>query len=202
MKRFLCAINILLCLSLCACYKPPVVPEHSPAPLPELWEDQIDTNTDTVHDDSTVMEPPAGDIAIAPAMIESGDGSHFLLSTDYYSLLFPKEWVSTCNYTLVDLENGVYTLSIYEAKAYLQFSGGNLCTITMIPTEEDYTFFPSYELLGVLNTPMGEFHLVAIYPTDVQFTAETMESYNQMLSQLPDVLRSLTPAQGVELALP
>jgi hypothetical protein len=152
--------------------------------------------------DEIPSEVPSQNLVNAPALAEGPEGSLVLVLTDFFSLTLPHDWANTCVYTTAYRDDGAYLVSLYEAGSYKEFGGGCLCTLMLLPTGEDYTIFPSYQFLGALNTPDSTFNLVALFPTDVQFTPETMETYNRMTSELPDVLSTLNPANEVELALP
>ena len=73
----------------------------------------------------------------------------------------------------------------------------------MIPTDDDtYKDFPDYELLCALDTPDGSFYVVALFPTDVQFSENTADTYNAMFEELMDVLWTIHPNNGIEMAMP
>ena len=201
MKKLSILISLLFLVSLWGCQKKPSdlptieVPTSAELPIPEEpapTEDTCEIST----------ESPAQNVASAPALAEGPDGSLVLLLTDYFSLTLPHDWANSCVYTEAYREDGAYLVNLYEAAAYWEFGGGNLCTIMLLPSKEDYSIFPSYQYLGVMRTADSDFNLVALFPTDVQFTPETIDVYSQMVSQLPDVLSTLNPGQGVELALP
>lgn len=141
---------------------------------------------------------PDARIATAPALAEGPDGSLVLLITDYFSLTLPHDWANTCVYTVTDPNDPPYTVSIYEDTSYWDFGGGKLCSIMLLPTDADYTEFPAYEYLGILDTPDGSFQLVVLFPTDVQFSQDTAEVYQKMERQLPDVLSTLNPTGKTE----
>jgi len=101
------------------------------------------------------------------------------------------------------MDNGLDILSLYEVTAYDTFGGGKLCSIQLMPSEDDtYKDFPDYEWLGALDTPEGSFNMILLYPTDVQLTVETMDTYNQMARKLPDVLCTISPKEGIEMVIP
>ena len=127
----------------------------------------------------------------------------FVIDTKYYTLAIPQKWADSCAYEIFETDNGLDVLSLYEATAFEEFGGGKLCSIQLMPTnDETYKDFPDYEFLGVLNTPEGNFNLILLYPTDVQFTEETMDTYNEMAQKLPDVLCTISPKEGIEMAMP
>ena len=181
MKKLALILCILLLLSLVGCnamnepaptYEPvcgdgpedPIVPEETPAPT------EIECS-------GIPPEPPAE--AEAPDVpIES------VIETKYYTLTLPDSWAGKWVMDLHERDNGSYSMSLHETQAFQEFGGGTLFTLMMLPTGEDYTIFPSYELLGVLDTPAGTFYVVALFPTDVQFTEETQDQYRQMEKEI------------------
>ena len=123
--------------------------------------------------------------------------------TIYYTLDFPKSWGGNCVREVILNEDFTYTLILSEAQSYEEFGGGKLCSIMLIPTDDDtYKDFPDYELLAALDTPEGSFYAVALFPTDVQFSENTAEIYHSMKNQLMDILYSMKPRQNIEMALP
>lgn len=201
MKKLSMILCLLFLVSLWGC-------QTKPSDLPTV---EVITSTQRPSTEATVppeepsetpTEAPSQNIVNAPALAEGPEGSLVLVLTDYFSLTLPHDWANTCVYTTTYRDDGAYLVSLYEAGSYKEFGGGCLCTLMLLPTGEDYTIFPSYQFLGALNTPDSTFNLVALFPTDVQFTPETMETYNRMASELPDVLSTLNPANEVELALP
>lgn len=201
MKKLSMILCLLFLVSLWGC-------QTKPSDLPTM---EVITSTQMPSTEATVppeepseapTEAPSQNIVNAPALAEGPEGSLVLVLTDYFSLTLPHDWANTCVYTTAYRDDGAYLVSLYEAGSYKEFGGGCLCTLMLLPTGEDYTIFPSYQFLGALKTPDSTFNLVALFPTDVQFTPETMETYNRMASELPDVLSTLNPANEVELALP
>ena len=121
------------------------------------------------------------------------------IHTKYYSLTLPDSWGTCCFYSVFDDT----TLVLREAASYESFGGGKLCTLMLMPTDDEtYKDFPDYELLAALDTPEGSFYVIALFPTDVQFTEDTMDTYNEMYDQLMDVLYTLQPNDGIEMAMP
>ena len=101
------------------------------------------------------------------------------------------------------MESGLYVLSLYETTSHEQFGGGKLCSIQLMPAGDDtYKDFPSYEWLGELDTPDGRFNIIVLFPTDVQFTEDTANTYAELFSNIHDLLYTLSPREGVELMMP
>ena len=126
-----------------------------------------------------------------------------LIETDYYSLTLPAAWLDKCVWEISDKDDGTYILTLREKTAYEEMGAGKLCSMMLFPAgDESYKELPDYQMLGSLDTGNGSFYLIALFPTDVQFSESTVERYNEMFDQLQDVLYTLSPAVGVELAMP
>ena len=199
MKKLSLILCVLMLLSLFGCgatnepaptYEPvcgdgpedPIVTEETPAP--------------TEIECSGIPPEPPTESEVPDVPIES------VIETKYYTLTLPDSWAGKWVMDLHERDNGSYSMSLHETQAFQEFGGGTLFTLMMLTTGEDYTIFPSYELLGALGTPAGTFYVVALFPTDVQFTEETAEVYNRMYEDVTDVLYTLAPKDGVELAMP
>ena len=116
--------------------------------------------------------------------------------TDYYSLTLPSQWLDRCAWVITRKDDGTDILKLYEKTAYEETGAGKLCSL-MLFTDTAYKELPDYQLLGTLDTREGAFCLVAVFPTDVQFTNETMDAYNGLYEELPAVLDTLCPREGI-----
>ncbi len=126
-----------------------------------------------------------------------------LVETRYYTLTMPVDFYNNCELHIFPAdEEGPDTLVMYELSSFKTEYGGHLCSILLIPHGEDYSFYPSYEWIGVLETPEGDFDIVVLYPTDVQFSEDTAAEYNRLVQYVQDVLYSLRPKDGIGLVLP
>lgn len=124
-----------------------------------------------------------------------------LVQTEYYNVTLPESWLEDCIYDTVSGEEGNYFLYFYEKQSYEQFDGGFLFSLNLLPITEDYTYFPAYDAVGVIETPEGkQFNLLALYPTDVQFEPDTQEKYMELDGQVPQVVASVAPAQDCTLS--
>ena len=126
-----------------------------------------------------------------------------VIETAYYTLTLPVDFYNNCELQIFPAdEEGPDALVLYELSSFKTDYGGHLCSILLIPHGEDYDFYPAYEWLGVLETPEGDFDIVVLYPTDVQFSEDTAAEYNRLVQYVEDVLYSLRPKDGIGLALP
>lgn len=119
--------------------------------------------------------------------------SDILINTEYYTLSVPNSWKSSYSYEVSSGENGTYVLSFYENKSHESIEGGWLFSIILLTENEDYTYYPSYDILGSVEvTNTGSYNLIAIYPTDVQFTSEAAKTYNEMSNSVADILKTIS----------
>jgi hypothetical protein len=123
--------------------------------------------------------------------------------TKYYTLTLPENWQNQCIYELLEKEDGTYILNLYEKTSHEQMGAGNLCTLMLFSGSDlSYRDFPHYKLLASLGTPEGSYHVIALFPTDVQFQETTLESYQTLFAQLMDVLNTIRPVEGIGMAMP
>ena len=104
-----------------------------------------------------------------------------VLKNEEFSVTVPEEWVDLLYVEITETE-----IRLYQKAAYESFSGGFLCSISKV---EDYTVYPSYELLGEAE---GMYY-IAQYPSDVQanvLNEESMSEYFSMFEQLPEVVKT------------
>lgn len=96
-----------------------------------------------------------------------------------------------------DETDTTYGLSFYEPKSREAGFGGWLFSLQAFPEGLEYDQYPDYKLVGLLTTEDGfTEHLVAIYPTDVEFAEEAAQTYHSLYDQIPDILSSVTANKG------
>jgi len=206
MKRFTFILCILFALSLCGCGEEaqsetvPPVSEASDYDAEDGDNSVVETSAteaDTAHEESS--QPAVTEEATPSATAAPEIPVETVIETKYYTLTLPDSWGLSCFYSVTD---GT-TVVLRETDSYEAFGGGKLCTVVLVPTDDaTYKDFPSYELLAALDTPDGSFYVIALFPTDVQFTEDTMVAYNEMYDQLMDVLYTIQPLEGIEMAMP
>ena len=126
----------------------------------------------------------------------------YVIATPYYSLTLPEDWEEKCVWEQQDQEDCTYILNLYEKTSHEEMGAGHLFSIMLLPTTEDWADFPNYTMHGIIFTPEGDYQVIVLYPTDVQFTPETADSYNEMSAQVADILTTLSPAGGLEMVAP
>ena len=126
-----------------------------------------------------------------------------VFETDYYSLTLPAKWLDQCVIDVNKDNDCLDVLTIREKESSKTEYGGHLFTIRLVPSDEGYDKFLSYELLAVLDTPEGSFYAVALFSDVVpQYCEEAAAVYEELVKDIPDVLSSLSPREGVEMCMP
>ena len=150
------------------------------------------------------LEPKIGCELLVPQLeVPPEEVEDIVIETAYYTLTLPVDFYNNCELQIFPAdEEGPDALVLYELSSFKTDYGGHLCSILLIPHGEDYDFYPAYEWLGVLETPEGDFDIVVLYPTDVQFSEDTAAEYNRLVQYVEDVLYSLRPKDGIGLVLP
>ena len=205
MKKLVLILSVLLLLSLLGCGTKDAAPETDPRLEPVCGDGPTEevAEPETVFTEEVIPIFPSTELMMPLALGEDDKGPAAYIYTDYYRLKAPISWGNTGLSKITPLDNGAYSLAIYEHDSYIDFGGGKLCTLMMVPTEDEtYKDFPDYDLLCALDTPEGSFYVVALFPTDVQFTEETMQDYNAMQEELMDVLYTIRPVGDIEMAMP
>ena len=149
----------------------------------------------------TLPQAPT-EVAVLPKEEETTPPGVFI-DTKYYYIPLTEELFGTCIVEYHQMHSGLPIVTLYEKTAHESFGGGKLCSIQMMPTSDDtYKDFPSYELLAVLDTPEESYRVIVLFPTDVQYDADTADAYNAMATQLMEVLWRISPREGIEMAMP
>lgn len=112
------------------------------------------------------------------------------VSTDCFTIYIPNEIKDKIE-TVVPEE--AMSVGLYQTGS--EEGSGKLLSINLY--DDDYSFLPSYDLIGKLTSEDGkEYSVVAMYPTDVQYMPEDEEEYKYLAGFAETVLRSFTPADG------
>ena len=105
-------------------------------------------------------------------------------------------------YKIFNEEDENYILTFYDKVSNDEFGGGRLFSVEIFDFEEDYTFLPSYKLLGYIITENGvKYNVVITYPTDVQFMPNTVESYKNAEQSIPEIIGKIVFKESVEFIL-
>ena len=214
MKKISFIICILLALSLTGCAMAQKA-DSAPVTIAPLYEEAAPTEQapplptgfeipPTPQPETTPIqtEPPAQEVA-PPPVSEGQDGAVAMISTKYFDIALPEAWSTGSCYQTRDTANGGYTVRIYESQSYQQLGSGELCTLMLTPTDdESYKALPAYELLAALDTPEGSFYLIVVPAATPRLAEGAEDTYNAMAAQLMDVLYTVQPKEGIEMAMP
>lgn len=131
------------------------------------------------------------------------EAMNYLFTNPYFSLRLPDSWRYLA---IVEQSTGLADrtaniLSFYERTSRATY-GGHIFSLILWEENADYTDLPQYEFLGVLTDSTGaRWHLVIVYPTDVQFEPGAAGIYSQMANAETRILQTLSPARNCSLAL-
>ena len=122
---------------------------------------------------------------------------HFVVNveikTPYYSVLVPADWLGKISVRTVNNDTGMW-LRLFRRDA--TGFDGHLFSI-LLTADEKYEIIPDYRLLGELDGADGvTYHVVSVFPTDVQFSREDQENYRAMFSLKDDILGRFEAAEG------
>ena len=154
--------------------------EPAPAPQPET------------------TAPSAGG---AELYVQNEDSS-WTVTTKYYTMTIPPAWTGHFDAAILEQENQGYNLKVVNKESADADFGGHLFTVMLIPKSEDYTYLPSYDYLGTMDTPEGTFSVVIQYPTDVQTGDIWQEFYKILNGDKNTAIKSIRPVSGVTWTLP
>lgn len=116
-----------------------------------------------------------------------------VVNTEYYTIEIPTSWEKDCFYELSEKEHYNYTLSFYDKASHEEINGGWLFSIDLLTENEDYLNFPDYEILGSIEVyRIGSYNILVTYPTDVQFSENTVDKYSELTEEIPDVLKTIS----------
>ncbi len=116
-----------------------------------------------------------------------------IIDTEYYTLKTPNHWNTDCFYELSERENYNYSLSFYDKSSHEATNGGWLFTLDLLTEFEDYSNYPDYDVLGSLEVyRIGSYNIVVTYPTDVQFSEDTVKKYNELSAEISTILDSIS----------
>lgn len=117
--------------------------------------------------------------------------------TPYYTITVPDHWEGAYTFMTVDNFTGKW-LKLFHTDPHTGLSDGHLFSI-LLTEDEEYKKIADNDLLGELEDFDGnEYHVVAVFPTDVQYTKEDRNAYMALFKDAEDVLATITPAVGCE----
>lgn len=125
--------------------------------------------------------------------------SGIVVSTSWFSITLPASWQKLYVSETYVTSAGTVGLSIYQAASHTtDFPAGSLFSITLFPADEDFTVIPEFTYLGTYTYYDGTMYsVVAIFPSDVQFTEDTQAEYQSMFSQANSIFATFVATPGV-----
>lgn len=181
---------VILCFSGCGNAKAEETPDNKPQAeeRQETAQDSADKSSDAYTNKSYETSADKSSKTTSQGMTEK---------CSRYTVTLPSDWQG--RYTKKTVVNGgcIYD-GFYHTASMEADCGGHLFSIVLMPDSEDYTVFPSYDYLGVLKTPNGEFNMIALYPTDVQFSEGTSAEYGEMTDDINRIIKTVKAMGGAE----
>lgn len=125
---------------------------------------------------------------------------NIIIDTDYFTLTVPESWRGLFEYEIYpDSESYAYTVNLYETNSHQEMMGGFLFGISLYEEDEDISYLPSYETIGLLEAKGQTYQVIVEYPTDVQFSDDTAANYRKLSKDMDDVIASLKVKEGCTL---
>ena len=162
----------------------------------------IETNSTKEISENTLTDnleiKSTGAVTPADEQQEQKQNEDEIIDTKLYRVVIPNAWVENVD-SITDstIESG-YALRFYDKASNETGYGGYLFGIEVFPENEDYSFYPEFEYLGIITDSSGNrFNIIVVEPSDVQFTNDTADIYKGLITYKQDVIDSLTPNDGV-----
>ena len=115
--------------------------------------------------------------------------------TPYYSLVTPVRWMGAYTLETISNQTGMWLEFRYKDNSEEPYNG-HIFSILMTD-KEDYKIIADHDLLGELQDEEGNvYHVVAVYPTDVQYSKANKDNYMAMFNEAEAVLETLKAAEG------
>ena len=115
--------------------------------------------------------------------------------TPYYTITVPDHWEDAYTFMTVDNFTGKW-LKLFHTDPHTGLADGHLFSI-LLTEDEEYEKIADFDLIGELEDSEGnEYHVIAVFPTDVQYTREGRDAYMALFTNADTVLDSITAADG------
>lgn len=133
----------------------------------------------------------------------SGTGAKALVGTkvetDYFTVVVPASWSGKYVYETSKKDDGSFEIRFYEYADRTSAGGGLVFTLALYPDGTNYSFYPNYKTIGKLSSGTTNYTLLAVYPTDIQYTDDNETQYLAMTDGTDSIINSITPADNYEL---
>lgn len=127
---------------------------------------------------------------------ETAQSQDIVIKTDCFQIKLPQSWKDLYEKEIIKDQDGSYSLCLYEKTSKKSLDAGHLMSISLYVNEEDYSFLPSYEVLGQLTSDQDSFDVIVEYPTDVQFDEKDAEKYRNLSKDLDDIIKTIEAVNG------
>ena len=119
----------------------------------------------------------------------------YFIDMEYFTVEVPESWNGLYEYKIYEDDMG-YSLIFYEKDSHASMEVGYLMSISLYLESEDYTYLPSYEELGKLDTGDNIYNVLVEYPSDVQFDEENASKYQKLSHTMESILETITAKDG------
>lgn len=196
-----------------------VMQDTLPVPQPESWQQdpQAETTAQTQPvttvptqpgtivsaqtETTTSTRPAAADAGTEELCVKNADSS-WTVTTDYYTMTIPPAWTGHFDVSVSTPYDTGYDLKVVNKESEESGFGGHLFTVMLMPWSEDFSYLPSYDYLGTMETPEGALQVVVQYPSDVQ-TGDMWSVFYEILNgDRNTAITSIRPAEGIVWTLP
>ena len=119
----------------------------------------------------------------------------YFIDMEYFTVEVPESWNGLYEYEIYEDDMG-YSLIFYEKDSHASMEVGYLMSISLYLESEDYSYLPSYEELGKLDTGDNIYNVLVEYPSDVQFDEENVSKYQKLSDTMESILETITAKDG------
>ena len=182
LEIFLVSAMLLACLSGCV-------------PAPPAPETTLPTTTPPTTQQTT---PPTTVPETTAAATRAPEDLTYGITTPWFTLRLPDSWQDTAVIKEQKNIDGELLMTLrFCEKVSEPTAGGHVFSLWVLKEGADYTYLPQYRFLGMLTDEQGgNYQLIAMYPSDVQFEPEAAAVYTQMAAEEERILQTLTPTPG------
>lgn len=166
-------------------------------------ENSTDINGTNQNGSSTGTQQTAGSGSAATGDTQNGTERKALVGTkvetDYFTVAVPASWSGKYDYETFKMDDGSVEIKFYEHADRASVGGGLVFTLALYPDGVNYSYYPNYRTIGKLSSGSANYTLLAVYPTDIQYTEDNEELYLTMADGTDSIISSISPAENYEL---
>lgn len=132
----------------------------------------------------------------------AAQSSEYEIKEGVLKLTLPESWRDSYYYNVFNSKSSTSIMvAFYESKDYNANGTGWLCSVLQLEGNDpaSYKDLESYTYLGEVISPNGlNYAIVVEYPTDVQYTQQTMELYSIMWQDINTLVASMMFIDGAQ----